>query len=1332
MFYTDSAKPGKNRKSRLAVHVRGINLSLLVLVLIIMMFIAAVIIRGINENTALDLVRSGSVEVAQEFYSYISEELTLMRKASYSRAVTGWCADEEDSGKKALAFIEMTDYISIRPDTRLFLGIGESGNEYAVEQTSAFADFAPFDRLSPDVRDDAWYFNCLDSVNEYDLNIDYNALDNTLRLFINHKVGREKNPLGVLSSALALPDIFRHLGGRNDSGKIRGYVIDRYGIIRMEGAGRGETGNHIHEEGENPDFSAAIHSYLENISGFFGPQSEPVIIKSGRESYKYAAIVPIIQTDWSVVMIYDNYLLPGIGNLFLLLFALFVLLLLYVLARNVFLNRLIFVPLERLIRYVSEGVPDEADYFGKDRDDEIGDLARTIHDTTLERKRQEQLLHAVNSTAALLLAPQNEEDFESSLMEGMELMGRCVDVDRVNIWRNEMTPDGLSYTLQYDWVHGSVRKGKANPLNTRFLYSASPDWEGRFSRGEYVNGPLSALSRNEQIFLAPFEVKSILIIPVHLEEKFWGFVCFDDCRRERVFTEEEINILRSGSLMAVSAQNRNMQAKLLREVHERTQTLLDSMPLGCTLFKSDYTAFDCNAEVVKLFGMKDKQDYVSYFDDLSPKYQPNGELSSARVNEFVQKAFREGMVVFEWMHRLPDGTPLPAEITLVRVRLGDEDFVAGYSRDLREHLRMLEEINLRDRNIQATALKLKDALREAQNASSAKTDFLANMSHEMRTPLNAIIGLSELSLGSAEPEGENAVNLEKIYNAGMTLLSMVNDILDISKIEAGKFELAPVEYELPSMLNDTITTCMLRIGEKPVSFLLDINGNLPSRLYGDDLRIRQIFNNLLSNAFKYTNEGTVELGVSCERESETVWMNIRVKDTGRGIRSEDLGDLFNDYAQMDIKNNRKLEGTGLGLPITKRIVAMMNGSIDVESEYGRGSVFTVRIPQKYVTDGVIGSEIADSLINFSYSDIRRKTYFRMSRINLDYARVLVVDDVLTNLDVARGMMKPYGMQVDCVTSGQQAIDVIRNGKVRYNAVFMDHMMPGMDGIEATRIIREEIGTDYARTIPIIALTANAIVGNEAMFLSKGFQAFISKPIEIGRLDAVLRERVRNRDLEKKQGDAEGNGQTVPESPGRPEMNYPVFGSNIPGLDIKKGMERFGGDGKSYMQILRTFVKSTRPILEQAGNVSRDNLADYAIVVHGLKGSSRGISAEMIGTAAEALEKAAKEGNYDFVIANNGAFVKDANDLINALEDALRQTETGEAKPGKDTPDSKELSRLCAACEVYDMNDVDAAMEEIEKYVYESESDNELVAWLRKNVDQLDFSLIVERLAPMTR
>jgi signal transduction histidine kinase/response regulator RpfG family c-di-GMP phosphodiesterase len=621
--------------------------------------------------------------------------------------------------------------------------------------------------------------------------------------------------------------------------------------------------------------------------------------------------------------------------------------------------------------------------------------------------------------------------------------------------------------------------------------------------------------------------------------------------------------------------------------------------------------------------------------------------------------------------------------------------------------------------IEAQNRSLAELNETVRAASEAKSQFLARMSHEMRTPLNAIIGLSELSLESSGLNEVTNSNLEKIFNAGSMLLSTVNDILDVSKIESGKFELVPMKYYMPSLINDTVVQSIMHIGDKPIEFVLDIQESLPAHLYGDELRVKQMLNNLLSNAFKYTRKGRVELGLRSVKEDDKVLMTAWIRDTGIGIRPEDIGKLFTDYTQMDTKYNREITGTGLGLTICKMIAELMEGSVGVESEYGVGSVFTVKFRQKFVSEVMIGPEVVKNLKSFRYSDSKRFRDLRMARISMPYARVLVVDDILTNLDVAKGMLKLYGMQIDCLTSGYQAVEAIREEKVRYNAIFMDHMMPGMDGIEAVRMIREEIGSEYAKTVPIIALTANAIVSNEKMFLDSGFQAFLSKPIDIARLDAIIRQWVRDKELEKEFLNGE-NGLQLGKTGGVRHFLW-----RVEGIDLQKGFESFGCDEELFLQVLHSFALNTPPLLQALKDVNKSNLANYGIVVHGIKGSCRAISADQTAAQAEALEKAATAGDIGFVSAHNPILLDSAEKLLAGLQEMLDRIAATAPKPKKDQPEQEVLQKLLAACTEYDMDGVDEAMAEIEAFEYEC--DGGLAAWLRDNVEHMNFKQIIERL-----
>ena len=543
--------------------------------------------------------------------------------------------------------------------------------------------------------------------------------------------------------------------------------------------------------------------------------------------------------------------------------------------------------------------------------------------------------------------------------------------------------------------------------------------------------------------------------------------------------------------------------------------------------------------------------------------------------------------------------------------------------------------------------KLEAALEAAQEANDAKSKFIANISHEVRSPLNAVIGLSALAIETEGLDDDIVKSLEKIYDSGMTILSLVNDILDISKVESGKFEMVCNEYDTPSLLNDVIIQNILLIGEKPIEFKLHIDEDLPARLYGDELRVKQVLSNLLSNAFKYTREGSVKLGVKCYKENDDIWLIVRVQDTGIGIHEEDIIKILTDYVQVDMNANRSILGTGLGLAITKTLVEMMDGTISVESEYGKGSTFTVKFKQKYVTDDVIDAGVLINIEKHNYNKSKRTQNVAKARIQLPYAHVLIVDDVATNIEVLKGILRPYQMQVDSVTDGQQAIDLVREEKVIYNAIFMDHMMPGIDGMEATRQIRA-FDTEYARNVPIIAFTANAIIGNEQMFLGAGFQDFVSKPVDISRLDVIINRWVRDKSRE------EPSAMPPEEHPAPEEApdQSGVSAWHIDGLDIQKCLEHFENDEEFFVSILHSFIEDAPGLIEKARTFDEDNVSEYHIAMHSIKGSCRNIVAQALGDRAEKLEKSAKSGDYGYIFENNTGFINDLQRFIADLKYAL--------------------------------------------------------------------------------
>ena len=539
----------------------------------------------------------------------------------------------------------------------------------------------------------------------------------------------------------------------------------------------------------------------------------------------------------------------------------------------------------------------------------------------------------------------------------------------------------------------------------------------------------------------------------------------------------------------------------------------------------------------------------------------------------------------------------------------------------------------------------KELLREKENAESAskaKSIFLANMSHEIRTPINGILGMDSMLLKECKDESlrDYALNIQ---SAGQTLLSLVNDILDISKIESGKMEILPVTYSVFNVLNDCYNMVAIRAKDKNLELVMDISPEIPAALFGDEVRIRQIINNLLSNAVKYTNEGTVTLSVWTEKvevdpmqgnKGNQVELFIHVKDTGIGIREKDVGKLFRDFVRLDEKRNRNIEGTGLGLNLTKQLVDMMGGFISVDSVYGEGSTFKVHLMQQVSDEKPLGDFYKLYKQQVNVMDAAHEKFIAPD------ARVLLADDMQMNLKVFAGLLKDTKIQIDTAINGAEALKLIE--KNHYDVVFLDHMMPVMDGIEAFRQMRQLAKSPNTNT-PVVMLTANAVVDAKNQYMDEGFSDYIAKPIREEVLLSCLKKFLPKelvKSVAKNSAVESANAENE-----KPAVQSSTKLSDF--LDEATGLAYCMNDQNFYKEMLGEYVSAdkTEELMEA---FSKEDFEYYRITVHAVKSTSLTIGAIKVSEDAKALEMACKEGDFDFVKKNHEAFIQKYTALIRLL------------------------------------------------------------------------------------
>lgn len=604
----------------------------------------------------------------------------------------------------------------------------------------------------------------------------------------------------------------------------------------------------------------------------------------------------------------------------------------------------------------------------------------------------------------------------------------------------------------------------------------------------------------------------------------------------------------------------------------------------------------------------------------------------------------------------------------------------------------------------------------AEEATQAKSNFLANMSHEIRTPINAVLGMNEMILRESEDANIIAYS-ESVRSAGNTLLGLVNNILDFSKIEAGKMEINEVTYDLSSVINDLVNMIQTRADEKGLLIALDLNPSMPKVLYGDEIRVKQVITNMLTNAVKYTEKGTVTFHMDFEKKDDDpdhVYFHVAVEDTGIGILPEDIHRLFEQFDRIEEKRNRNIEGTGLGMNITEKLLQLMGSTMHVESEYGKGSKFSFVLKQKVVR----WEELGDYESAYQQLLGKRKVY--KEKLIAPDAEVLVIDDNPMNLMVFKSLLKQTRIKIDTANDGDEGLTLAYDKK--YDVIFFDHMMPGKDGIETLQEMRSQEKNPNLHT-PSICLTANAVSGAREQYIDAGFDDYLTKPIDTDHLETML---IRYLPHDKILDADDDDGMEESES----DLALPDFLSQIDEINTEKGVINNGGDVEAYLQTLKVYVgmadKSVKEIRELYG---AGDVKNAVIKIHALKSTSRIIGASEIGELAQQLEDAGKAGDTATLDAELEGLMNRTLAVGRALAPLLEVQKEAE---DSDLPmieeeklqDSKDRIREFA--EDCDDAGIESMLDKLSKYRL-PEGEEEKLAGIREALDDFDFDRIGELL-----
>ena len=714
----------------------------------------------------------------------------------------------------------------------------------------------------------------------------------------------------------------------------------------------------------------------------------------------------------------------------------------------------------------------ERDYLRRSVQETAGRLFALEAQSIVMRHELEQKRRGFSLMAELTVSLGKESDYEKNFVSVSKRINSILSMQRTVV----LTPDDGAFKPLV--LHGYSDEEAAELAKLRLNLDDELLDPGK---PVLVTGadPEERLADFRQALRLPFFISS----PIMLQDDVAAVLVTGRIVEQRPY------LLRLGesdveTVQTVCAYLAAMLAGLrVQDAEERTHIMLDAMPMGCVLWDKDFRRVDCNEAAPTLFGLADREEFLEKFWELVPEYQPDGQPSEEFIYEMLKSAQEQGYGRFEYLHKKIDGTLLPVEVTLVRVRHGRDNIVVAYLRDLREIRATLEAMH-------KTQDELRLARDLAEKSAKAKSEFLANMSHEIRTPMNAIVGMTHLLAGSKLDEKQRNY-VDKAGHSANLLLRIINDILDFSKIEAGRMDTENIQFSLHQITSNVHDIISGQAAAKGLDWQIDVASDVPDGLVGDPMRLEQVLINLANNAVKFTPSGQVKATVSLRRMFEdngTAKAEIlfEVRDTGIGMSEEQLTTLFSPFTQADSSITRKFGGTGLGLAISRSLIELMGGEISCVSSLGKGSKFTFTVTLNLadaVADEADGAALGDCACENCLAGIR----------------VLLAEDNEINQMIAVDMLEGQGALVNTVGTGLEAIKALQQND--YDVVLMDIQMPEMDGLSATAEIR---ANPRWEDLPIIAMTAHAMSGDREVSLEAGMDDHLTKPIEPDKMFAAIR------------------------------------------------------------------------------------------------------------------------------------------------------------------------------------------------------------------------------------